>query len=348
MTPSESTSALHRPDVHRSAKAFRSPREHRGYWILFSLLLALALFFAMGLLLYNNPVPASSPSFLPVVRRRIFALLSMAIAALCQSMATVAFQTVTNNRIITPSLLGFDALYGAIHTATIFFFGAGALVHFSGQGAFLFQISVMILFSLLLYGTLFQGKYRNLQLMLLIGIIIGTGLRSVSSFMRRVLSPSEFDVLQAKLLASVNNGDSSLFVIAVPLVILCALLLFASCHRLNALSLGEDAAITLGRNTRRDTLFILGLVSILMAVSTALLGSLTFYGFLVAHLSYRIVKTFHHRYIFLMALVVAFLVITSAYFLMYHVFAAQGVVSIIIEMVGGLLFLSMLLRKNES
>ena len=83
-----------------------------------------------------------------------------------------------------------------------------------------------------------------------------------------------------------------------------------------------------------------------MSVSTALVGPLTFYGFLVATLTYQATPTYDHRYIFPMALAIGFLVITAAYFFMYHVFNAQGVVSIIIEMFGGLIFLIVMLRKG--
>ena len=105
---------------NRSARAFRSKQEERRYWILLTTLIALGLLASYGLLVYNNPVPPSSPSFIPVVRRRMVAIISMIIAAVCQSLSTVAFQSITNNRIITPSLLGFEALYSTIQTSTMF------------------------------------------------------------------------------------------------------------------------------------------------------------------------------------------------------------------------------------
>lgn len=331
---------------NRTAKAFRSVKERRRYWILLSVLTLLGIIASIGLLLYNNPVPIGSPSFLPVVRRRIFALTAMIIAAVCQSLSTVAFQSITNNRIITPSLLGFEALYSTIQTSTIFFFGAASLIKFTGTGAFLFQVSAMVLMCLVLYGGLLSGKFGNLQLMLLIGVIMGTGLRALSSFMRRLLTPSEFDILQAKLLGSVNNADAAYFPIAIPIVVIAAGLLLLYSKRLNLVSLGRDPATALGANHRFSVIYSLILVAVLMSISTALIGTLTFYGFLVATLTYQAAPTYDHRYIFPMSLAIGFLIITSAYFLMYHVFNAQGVVSIIIEMVGGLTFLIVILRKG--
>ena len=330
----------------RTAKAFRSKKEEKRYWILLITLIILGLLASYGLLVYNNPVPVESASFIPVVRRRMIALVAMVIAAICQSLSTVSFQSITNNRVITPSLLGFEAVYSTIHTSTIFFFGASTFISFSNIKTFVFQVVVMVLLCLLLYGWLLSGKYGNLQLMLLVGVIIGTGLNSVSTFMRRLLAPSEFDILQARLFGSVNNADAEYFPVAIPIVIIVAIILLAFSKRLNVLSLGKNVGTSLGLKYQSEVIFMLILVSILMAISTALVGPLTFYGFLVATLSYQAAPTYDHKYIFPMAIAIGFLIITGAYFIMYHIFDAQGVVSVIIEMFGGIVFLIVILRKG--
>ena len=330
----------------RSAKAFRSEKERRRYWILLILFIFLGVIASYGLLVYKNPVPIDSPSFLPVVKRRMTSLTAMIISAICQSLATVAFQSSTNNRIITPSLLGFEALYGVIHTSTIFFGGTAVFLSFSGMGSFLFQVVIMVFMCLILYGWLLSGKYGNMQLMLLVGVIIGTGLRSVSSFMRRLLSPSEFDILQAKMFGSVNHANADYFPAAIPVVLTAALLLVLYSKKLNVLSLGKNASTSLGIKHQSGVIYTLILVSVLMSVSTSLVGPLTFYGFLVAALTYQAAPTYDHRYIFPMALSIGFLILTCSYFFMYHVFNAQGVVSVIIEMFGGIIFLFVLLRKG--
>ncbi len=330
----------------RTAKAFRTKKEAGRYWILLTVFLLLGVLAAYGLLTYDNPVPVTSSSFLPVVKRRINAVTAMLIAAVCQSLSTVAFQSVTGNRIITPSLLGFEALYTAIHTAVIFFLGTRAFMNTEGVGFFILQIILMVGMCLILYGWLLAGKKGNLQLMLLVGVIMGTGLRSLSSFMQRLLTPSDFDILQAKLFGSVNNADPSYYPVAVILVAAAGLLLMLNANTLNVVSLGKAVSQNVGVNHKAHTIYTLVLIAVLMSVSTALIGSLTFYGFLVAALSYQLAPTYDHKYLFPMALALGFLIITAAYFIMYHVFNAQGVVSIIIEMVGGIVFLVMIMRKG--
>jgi iron complex transport system permease protein len=331
----------------RSTSAFRSKKEEKRYWLLLSLFIGVGLLASLGLLLYNNPVPVDSPSFIPVVKRRIVAIVAMFVAALCHSFSTVAFQSVTGNRIITPSLLGFESLYSFIQTSTLFFFGASALVSFSGTEAFFLQVALMIILSLTLYGWLLSGKYGNLHLMLLVGIIIGSGLNSVSGFMRRLLSPSEFDLLQSRLIGSVTNADSEYFPIVIPMVIITVLCLFFFSKKLNVLSLGKDVATSFGVRYQASIIYTLVLVAVLMSISTSLIGPLTFFGFLVAMLSYQAAPTYDHRYVFPMAFAIGFSILTSAYFLLYHVFHAQTVVSVIIELFGGIIFLTVILRKRS-
>ncbi|NLC41395.1 MAG: iron chelate uptake ABC transporter family permease subunit [Erysipelothrix sp.] len=326
---------------------FKTVHEQRKYWLILGIIVVLGLLAAFGLLVYNNPVPVTSASFIPVVRRRMNAIIAMAIAAVCQSLATVAFQSVTTNRVITPSLLGFEALYTSLHTGMLYCFGGGALLSFTGTGAFGLQVVAMVVLTLILYGWLLTGKYGNLQFMLLIGIIIGSGLRSLSTFMRRLLAPSEFDILQARLFGSVNNADPEYFPIVIPIILIVVCLFFMNTNRLNVLSLGKDVSTNLGMDYQKGLIFTLILVSILMSISTALVGPMTFFGFLVATLTYQLTPTFNHKYLFMMAIALGFLVLTGAYFLMYHVFNAQGVVSVIIELIGGGAFLILIFKKGS-
>jgi iron complex transport system permease protein len=331
----------------RCTGAFRSAKEARRYWMLLAALVALGIIASLGLLLYNNPVPVDSPSFIPVVKRRLTAVVSMFIAALCHSFATVAFQSVTSNRIITPSLLGYEALYSVINTSTLYFFGATVFVRFIGTGSFLLQMALMIAVSLILYGWLLTGKYGNLHLMLLVGIIIGTGLNSVSGFMRRLLAPSEFDLLQSRLIGSVTNAKPEYFPIAIPIVAAAVFLLYAFSRKLNVLALGKDAATTFGVKYQASILYALVLVAVLMSVSTSLIGPLTFFGFLVAMLSYQAAQTYDHRYVFPMAFAIGYAILTGAYFILYHMLNSATVVSVVIELIGGILFLTVLLRKRS-
>lgn len=319
----------------------------RRYWIVLSLLIVLALGFGAGLLAWDNPMPVGSSGFWLIAELRATSVGVMLIVAICQALATVSFQTATNNRIITPSILGFESLYMAVQTAAVFFMGAAGVVAVQGVPQFILQVAIMVALSLALFGWLLSGKYGNLQIMLLVGIVIGGGLGSVSTFMQRLLTPSEFDILTARLFGSISNADVSYLPVAIPLVVVAGVLLLLNARRLNVIALGKDASINLGLNHRFEVMRVLFLVSILMAVSTALVGPMTFLGFLVATLSYQLADTYDHRYIFPVAVLTGFVVLSGAYFIMKNVFYAQGVVSILIEAIGGTVFLIFILRKGR-
>ena len=333
--------------TERRSGAFHTARARRRYWWILGSVVVLAAVTSFGLIWWKNPMPIDTPGFWLIAERRMVAVSVMLIVAICQALATVCFQTVTNNRIITPSIMGFESLYRAIQTTMVYLFGITGLVAFTSVNSFVFQVVVMVALSCALYGWLLTGRYANLQVMLLVGIIIGTGLGSVSSFMQRMLTPSEFDVLTSRMFGSVQNADPAYLPVAVPLMIVAGGVLWFQARTLNAVALGREVSTNLGIAHRRTLITVLIAASTLIAVSTALVGPMTFLGFLVATLSYQFADTYDHRYILPMSILVGFVVLTSAYFVMNHIFYAYGVVSIIIELVGGALFLIVILKKGR-
>lgn len=335
------------PAKQRSSQSLPTRRARRRFWMVIGVLTTFSVLFAVGLVVWNNPVPFGTAGFWRVAEMRTTDIIVMAVVAVCQATATVSFQTATNNRIITPSIMGFEALYVAVQTTAVYVLGVAGVMALKGTGQYLLQIALMVGFSLLLYGWLLSGRYANIQVMLLIGIIIGGGLGSVSTFMQRMLAPSEFDVLSARLFGNLSNAETDQLSIAVPLCLVAAGLLWLRSRTLNLLAMGKDTATNLGLDHRRQTMQVLLLVSVLMAVSTALVGPMTFLGFLVATLAYQFADTHDHRYVFPVAVLTCFTVLAGAYFVMRHIFYAQGTVSIIIELVGGTVFLVHILRKGR-
>lgn len=331
----------------RASGPLPTQRARRRYRIVLGTLLALAVLFTGGLLAWDNPMPLGTEGFWRIAEMRVTTVVVMLVVACCQALATVSFQTVTNNRIVTPSLMGFEALYVAVQTAAVYFLGVAGVQLFQGVGQFVLMVVLMVALSLGLYGWLLTGRYGDIQIMLLIGIIIGGGLASVAAFMQRMLTPSEFDVLTARMFGSMANADAAYLPVAIPLCLAAGGALWWQGKRLNIVALGQDACTNLGVDHRRQVMRVLFLVSVLMAVSTALVGPMTFLGFLVATLAYQAADTYDHHHIFPISVLVGFVVLAGSYFVMKNFFYAEGVVSIIIEMVGGSVFLFVILRKGR-
>ena len=331
----------------RTSESFTTARARRRYVIVLGVLVALSVAFAFALLAWENPMPVGSPGFWRIAKLRVTNVTVMAVVAVAQAIATVSFQTVTHNRIITPSIMGFESLYRVVQTTTVYLFGVAGLVAIQGVWQFGLQVVIMVGLAMALYGWLLSGRYGNLQIMLLIGIIIGGGLGAISTFMQRLLTPSEFDVLAARLFGNVSNADASYLPLAIPLCVAASALLWMRSRRLNLLALGPDVSRSLGLDHKRELYIVLFLVAVLMATSTALVGPMTFLGFLVATLAYQFADTYDHRLVFPVAVLTAFTILAGAYFVMKNVFYAQGMVSILIELVGGTVFLIVILRKGR-
>lgn len=321
---------------------------HRRRWMVSLIVLALAaLGLTAGILTYDNPMPVGSDGFWKIAQSRITTVLVIAVVAAAHSFATVAFHTVTFNRIVTPSILGFEALYGLINTAAVFFLGAAGATVTRGIVSYFFQVVVMVAFATLLYSWLLGSRFTNVHTMLLVGVVMGAGLASLTTFMQRMLDPNEFDVLTARLMGNISNASTEYLPYAIPIVAVVAFWILARARRMDTLALGSSVATSLGLHHRRETIKVLVAVSILMAMTTSLVGPMTFLGFLVATLAYSIADTYSHRAILPIAFLLGFVLLTGAYFVLRHIFYAQGAVTIIVELIGGLVFLIVIMRKGR-
>lgn len=272
-------------------------------------------------------------------------LLALCLVAYSVSVSTVLFQTVTTNRILTPSIMGFDALYVLVTTATVFFLGVGALTSIDGQFQFAIQVILMVVFSGILFRWLFLGEERSLTLLVLVGIVCGILFRSLSQFLQRMLDPNAFQVLQDSFFASFATVDTTLLAVASGIVLIVSVAAFRLGHSFDVLALGRAHAINLGVDYRRTVFLILMLVSVLVAVSTALVGPITFFGLLVVTLAHSLVGTSRHRFILPAAVLLAITCLVGGQTLLERVFAFDTALSIIIEFVGGVVFLFLVLRR---
>lgn len=271
-------------------------------------------------------------------------LLALVLVAYAIAMSTVLFQTVVNNRILTPSIMGFDALYVLIQTLLMFFLGATRLVGLNPHLMFLLQVGCLVLFAGLLFRWLFSGATRSIHLLMLVGIVFGVFFRSLSSFLQRVIDPNDFVVLQDRLFASFNTVDPSLLGLAALLIALASAVSLRLLPVYDVLALGRETAINLGVEHKRAVTITLAVVTTLVAVSTALVGPVTFFGLLVANLAYLLLPTARHALVLPAAILIAILALVGGQVILERVFAFDTALSIIIEFVGGLFFIFLVVR----
>jgi iron complex transport system permease protein len=271
-------------------------------------------------------------------------VLSMVLVGYAIAVSTVLFQTVSHNRILTPSIMGFDALYILIQTSLVFTIGSAGLTALDPRLLFVFNVVTMVAFSSMLYRWLFYGSSRSIHLLVLVGIVFGVLFRSLSGFMQRIIDPNEFVLLQDRLFASFNSLDSELLAVSTATVISVSIVGWRLMNTYDVLSLGREASVSLGIDHNRVVTIVLILVAILVSVSTALVGPVTFFGLLVASLAYQIAGTHKHRYVLPVAILLAVICLVGGQLVLERIFAFDTALSIVIEFVGGIVFLALLIR----
>ena len=271
-------------------------------------------------------------------------LLGLVLVAYAVAVSTVLFQTVTNNRILTPSIMGFDALYVLVQTAIVFFLGPQMLALINPYAQFGMEVVVMIAFSWILFQWLFLSEGRSLHLLVLVGIVFGIFFRSLSNFMQRFLDPNAFQVLQDTFFASFSTIDPTLLGVAFAMLAIVSLVLWRIGPAFDVLSLGRHTAINLGVEYKRTVVIILACISVLVSVSTALVGPITFFGLLVASLAHGLIGNSKHRYILPAAALLGVIALVGGQTVFERVFEFDTALSIIVEFLGGLVFIILILR----
>lgn len=272
-------------------------------------------------------------------------LAALVLVAYAVAVSTVLFQTISGNRILTPSIIGFDALYVLLQSALMLVLGSAATTALDPRMMFVVEIAAMVGFSLVLYRFLFSGAIRNLFHLMLIGIVLGVLFRSLSTIFQRVIDPMEFVVLQDRLFANFNSVDTTLLGVATVVVALATIAALRMFHTFDVLALGREQAIALGIDHRRVTIRILVLVTLMVSVSTALVGPVTFFGLLVANLAYMLVPNARHAHTLPAAILIAIICLVGGQMLLERVLDFSTALSIVIEFAGGLFFIMFLLRE---
>ena len=280
--------------------------------------------------------------------RRMIRVAAMVVTGFAIAYSTVVFQTITHNRILTPSVMGLDSMYEVVQTLIFFFAGSMSVWVLNKYLNFGAAIFAMVLFALILYRFLFRADKHPIYLLLLIGMIIGTLLGSLVTFLQVLIDPVEYLSLQNLLFASFTNVKADLLYIAIGILLIAFIYGYRIMGKLDVMSLGRENAINLGVNYDRMVMNILILSSVLIATSTALVGPITFFGLIVANLSYQFLVTYKHSILILGASLISIIALVGGQFLVEHIFELRTTLSVIINFIGGIYFIYLLLKESRS
>lgn len=276
---------------------------------------------------------------------RLRTIIGMTIAAAAVGVSTVLFQTITANRILTPGIMGFDAIFMAIQMIVVFAVGPALLVSAPPLASWSVELVLMAGAVVLLYWWLFVRRRLDLHVIVLAGLVLGVLFRSVTSFLQRLLDPDTFAIIQNLTFASFTSINRELLLPTGVLVAVAIASLWPIRRSLDVLSLGETTAVSLGVEHRRVVMHVIIAIAALVAASTALVGPVTFFGLIVANLAYGAVGHRHLRSV-PAAIAIGVVALVGGQLVLDRLLGFSTELPVVIEFVGGLFFIIYLLRKG--
>ncbi|MFQ9015052.1 MAG: iron chelate uptake ABC transporter family permease subunit [Lacrimispora saccharolytica] len=274
-------------------------------------------------------------------------LIAMLITAFAIGGASIVFQSIINNTIVTPCLLGMNSLYTLIHTAIVFFVGSGSLLARNANAAFAADLLLMGVVATVVYSYLFKKTRHNVLYVLLIGTVLSSFFSSIQTTLTRVMDPNEYDSLLSTLVASFSNINSEIILFSVVVLAVVIFVLRKDLALLNVITLGKDQAVNLGVDYDRTIRRLLLGVTLCIAVATAMVGPISFLGLIIANLSRQLLKTFRHGQLILGSALFGMIVLVGGQLIVEQVFTYAIPVSVFITVGGGIYFLYLLLTNRR-
>ena len=284
-----------------------------------------------------------------ILQRRFLKLLVMVIVSCAIPISTISFQTVVQNRFLTPGVLGIESLFVFIQSGLYYFESlVGVKVE---QSVIIYSVTIAIQIGLLLLlMNASKGMMlSNFKVLLLLTMAFSMLLRNASTFLQVLMDPNEFDKLQSSLYPSFQkmNAQPMMIGVAIVLFVLLMMVFYRIRHQLDALHLGVDGAKMLGINTKRLSNVVIVIVIIMSSLSTILVGPLQFLGFMIANLTYQLTKEYKHGVLWLFSAVLGLVIVLAAQLIVERIFLLTIPISVFIEGIGGVLYLILLVKGEK-
>lgn len=281
------------------------------------------------------------------LRRRIPRLISMYILGIAVALASTIFQTITQNRILTPGILGIDAMYLFFNIFIIYFFSSNNFIISNPYTSFLLSCAFTCGLSLIIHRYLFQKRFFSIDKIILIGIIIGSLFNSISSLLQTMLDPNEFSIVQDKTFASINNINTDLIYFSIPILLFIIIYIIKISHLLDVLALGREASINLGIDYEKVIKKLLLIVVFIMSVSTSLVGPIAFLGIVIINLARELIISIKHKDLIIASSLLGLTILLLGQLLIERFLNNKMPLSVLVNFIGGFYFIILLVKGGQ-
>lgn len=269
------------------------------------------------------------------------ALLALLIGATL-GLSGAALQGLLRNPLAEPGIIGVSngAALGAV---IVFYYGLSRLAWFALPlgGLIGALLSVVIIFMLV-------GKSRSIVTLILAGVAINAiGGALIALVLNFAPSPYAVQEIVFWLLGSVANRSFNELAIALPFILIGWIMVLSSGRFLNALTLGEETAHSMGFDVNRNRwILVLGVAaSVGAAVSVA--GNIGFIGLVVPHLIRPLVGYEPRRLLIASAFGGAILLLVADITVQLLSSGGEIKLGVITSLVGGPFFLFLILKSRN-
>ncbi len=292
-----------------------------------------------------NPFAAAAESWQSVVLWEIRmprVLLAILVGGVL-GLSGAALQGLLRNPLADPGIVGVSAC-AAFGAVVVLYSGLAGLAWFAlplggmlGAG-----LSVVLVY-------LLAGSRSSLFSLILAGMAVNAFVGALISLVLNVASnPFAMSEIVYWLLGSFANRSLQDVAIAAPFMLAGSAVVLTSGRYLDALSLGEDTATTLGFNPERWRWLVVGGVACAVGAAVSVSGNIGFVGLVVPHLLRPLVGHEPRRLLWVSALGGAILVVLADMLVQAVSGRVELKLGVITALIGGPFFLWLILRTRST
>lgn len=289
-----------------------------------------------------NPVAIAN-----IMSRAWPAVIAMVVSAVVLAVVSLSFQTIVQSRVLTPSMIGFDSVFVGTQTVLVFAFGAQSVLFANPYVNYLVTAGIMVVVSMGMFGFILRSNRNNIIFLLMFGLVLSGIIGSGTRYLQVIMNQSDFFQVQAATSVNINNMNTTIIYLAVPIMAVVVLVTLLRHRRYNVMALGPVQAKSLGIAYEKEMRFNLVVIAIGMSVATALIGSLTFLGLLAVNAAREVLKTHKHLPLFIGSAMMAVLALTLGEAVRVA-FQMNIPVTVLINLVGCVYVFYLILKENKA
>lgn len=258
----------------------------------------------------------------------------------CLSLAGAAYQSVFQNPMAAPDILG--ASSGACFGAAL-----AILLGFSRGGVTVIAFAASMLTIALVYAISARAKGGRAVSILLSGVMISSFFSAGTSYIKLVADPADqLPEITYWMMGSLSGARGSDVLFALIPMAMGAMGLLALRWRINLLTLSEEEASALGVNTGRLRLIVVLCATLLTAASVSVSGMIGWVGLVIPHLSRKLVGN-NCRHLLPTSMLMGALFLLLVDNVSRNLLATEIPIGILTAFVGAPFFLYLMTRKES-